>query len=137
MVLIFIILLSILLAEHFGRIYGIRKRPSYFLGLLSEYSTHIFNFIGIQIARLSSFVLYLKMDELMITVWSILEPIFYITISPVNVIIGYFSQALKYQYKTWQIYLGSIIIVIILSTLALNLALKNTSPESTIDLFDV
>lgn len=109
----------ILLVEHFGRIYGIQKRPSYFLELLSTYAMDTFNFIGIQIARLSSFMLYLKMDELMITIWNILRPTLYIIISPLNTLNGYVSQALTYEYKSWQIYFGSMIIMTMLSYLLL------------------
>lgn len=111
--------LFLLVVEHVGRINDIEKRPSYFLEIFSKYAKDTFEFIGAQFARLSSFVLYLQMDKIMITLRDVLKPTFNIIISPFYTLNGYVRHALTYEYKSWQIYLGSAVIMAIFSYIIL------------------
>lgn len=109
-----VITLFSLLVEHVGRICDIQLRPSYFLEIVATYAIDMFSFIGTQFARLSSFILHIQIEGLMITIRDFLIPLIDIITSPIWMVDGYIRQVWTYSYNSWQIYFGSMIIIIII-----------------------
>lgn len=97
--------------EHIARINNSNKKPSIIFNHVATNLMIFFNMIGAQIARLSSFLTYIKFYELGKTFLDLFTPIFTIIISPIYIIKGYFDAIVsKYNHSNIVI-IGTIIII--------------------------
>ena len=93
--------------EHIGRLKNWSIRPSVPLQFTSDQLSNLFNWSGKQFAILSSFLTFINLDETKKTLYDLVKPILGIIVSPYYFIKGYIDKAITYDFKTWQIYLGS------------------------------
>jgi hypothetical protein len=105
------ILLGILFYEHFGRMYNVTYRPSYFLKSIADHSVMYFIYIGKYVAYLSSFFEQIDFKELKVTI-EILSKEFFIMIMmpPISFIWGYVDVAKTLIYPEF-IVVGSMVIL--------------------------
>jgi hypothetical protein len=79
---------------------------------IADWSEYIFAQIGMQFARISSFMLYIKFEELFVTLEDLITPIVSIFASPIQFVKGYLDAAHEYQYPI-MITVGSIVLIVL------------------------
>lgn len=111
------IIVSIFALEHAGRYYDIVPRPSVLIGFLANKSENLFKFGGQIIAKLSSFLTRIDIDDLLVTVQSIMSPVMRLIGSPWNFLRGYYKTAVEYVGRSGLVYVGSFLLVSLISYL--------------------
>jgi len=96
-----------LILEHVGRLNNWALKPSIALTFAQCQFETMWKFVGVQFAKISSFLTLIDLTEFKKTLYDICTPIFGIFTSPMHVVKSYIATALTYEYKSWQIYLGS------------------------------
>lgn len=109
--------IGIFITEHVGRYYEIIHRPSTLINFLANKSSSLFKTIGQVIANLSSFLTRIDIDDLLVTVKSIINPIIQLIGSPWNFMTGYFETAIAYVGKSFSVYLGSGMLILLIGYL--------------------
>lgn len=84
--------------EHIARTKGSTFKPSVAISWLSETLGNAFYNIGVGISKLSSFLTYIKLEDLYKTAHDLFKPIFELAWSPFQIIKGYCETALTYKY---------------------------------------
>lgn len=103
--------------EHAGRHYDIVPRPSIMIGFLANKSENLFKFAGQMIAKLSSFLTRIDIDDLLVTVRSIMSSVTQLIGSPWNFLGGYIETSLEYVGRSGLVYIGSFLLVSLISYL--------------------
>lgn len=111
--------------EHIGRQYQTMLRPSVALEFVSTKSQELFRFLGTQWAKLSSYLTWINLEELQVTIKDLAKPTVELIGSPLQALKGYYEKAITYQYGPWQIYLGSFLLCGIFGYLMYNYGKKN------------
>lgn len=115
------------LYEHFGRLYAVRYRPTYFINYVATQMRRVFRAIGRAIAILSAFVEWLRLDELARTLCDLVEAVWGVLTSWFEVVRGYVSAIVEYEWNPLYVNIGSILILGTLSYAAL-WTLRQTYP---------
>ncbi len=92
------VFLALFLWEHICRQNNIQIRPSPYLFMVSNQAQKIFTTVGVYIALVSSFYTYIKVDELLTTLFDLVEPLFKLATSGFYIIKGYTQTADQYRY---------------------------------------
>jgi hypothetical protein len=103
-------LVGIFFWEHLGRLYKY-ERPSIYLLILVDKSITFFRNVGRMFAWLSSYLTWIKLEEIYITARDLIIPIVNLLLSPLQIIYGYWIATLSYMDKAWLIYIGSGLLV--------------------------
>jgi hypothetical protein len=96
--------------EHAGRLNHWAYRPSIGLGHVATFAINRFTDLGRIIARLSSFLTYLHLEEMFETIGAVVTPAWKLIISPFYTITGYFSQ-IKFYNHPYLVVVGSMSLV--------------------------
>lgn len=97
--------------EHVARTHSSNMKPSVGITFVADYAKLLFHMIGSQFSRLSSFLTYIKLDELYITAYDLIKPSFELLWSPLQAVKGYWDIAMTYKYPG-SIALGSIVLCV-------------------------
>lgn len=108
--------------EHFGRQKKWTIRPSIGLKKFSQKSLDFFSKAGNKFAVVSSFLAYLKLGEIIITMKDLVGPLIRIICSPLSTIYGFCQYANKHGDKSWIVYLGGVLILTLLITASVNIS---------------
>ena len=120
-------------------------RPSLLFSALARCGVGAFEWIGIQLARLSSFLEYLKFFELWQSAWAIIEPLIQLVASPTWILWGYLKRIQTYAHPVI-VWMGSLLLVGIVtwatwstehSLICLKWLLKNSIPITVLSSFGV
>ena len=84
--------------EHVARINNSNLKPSRFINSLADYAADTFEFIGRQLARLSSFYVYIRLHEVFFTLWDLLRPTVVLMVTPFGIIYGYVTAMEVYNH---------------------------------------
>jgi len=104
---------AVFLWEHLGRQYDINIRPSKGLELLATGSKNFFAWCGRSWAIVSSFLRFIKIGELGVTAHDLLLPMWQFVCSPAKFASDYFKQAATYESKTFRVYVGSGLLIVL------------------------
>ena len=97
--------------EHCFRLYDLVYRPTTVINFTTEYLRMVFEFIGIQIARLSSFLTWFDFVEIKKTYVDLYVATFDLMTSFVYTLTGYLEQSAEYIGEENLVYLGSILLL--------------------------
>lgn len=100
----------IFLWEHTARTNKSNYKPSVAINFCSEKAKLLFKIIGTNIAKLSSFLVYIKFEELYATLYDIVKPTYELCMSPIEIIKGYADKASTYK-TPGMIAIGSITLI--------------------------
>lgn len=90
--------ISVFLWEHIARTKESQFKPSVVINWTADTLKNIFYNIGVGFSKLSSFLTYIKLDDLYKTAHDLLKPTFELIGSPLQTIKGYWDTALTYSY---------------------------------------
>ena len=108
---ILLLLLALLVWEHTGRQYGTAFKPSVMIEFTGSKSRDFFYFMGTLYAQISSYLTWIDLEELKITVIDLVKPLWKLLESPFEALRGYYETACTYELGPWQIYLGSFLLL--------------------------
>ena len=103
---------GLVLWEHAGRVLKSNFKPSIAINSTIEPLQNWFEYIGESFARISSYLHWLKLDELATTLKDLFIPIVKIFTAPVFGIKGYLTYTWKNFNNPYIIYIGSILLII-------------------------
>jgi len=106
------IFFNIFIWEHISRISGYTFRPTYIIDMMTTYSIDFFNFLGIKVAILSSFLVWLDLTAMLQTLDILLNSILSFMLSSHAFIEGYAKQAWTYI-NPGLVHIGLIVLIII------------------------
>lgn len=109
--------LGTLIWEHSFRIYESDFRPSIGMKAATQAIQPLFMTIGSYLAQLSSYLHWLKFDELWTTIKDLSNNGFNLMTSPVHILKGYINKAFTYRGGPWMIYTGSFLMCAVLTYL--------------------
>ena len=101
---------SLIIWQHIARVYNLKYRPSYFLERGADLCIYFWTKLGELFARLSSYIHYLRLEELAISTRELIEPLWNSLTSFVYFLKGYMNFLNKVPYKT-SLYIGSVSII--------------------------
>ena len=104
-------IIFIIVLEHLARINNSNKKPSVLIRWIADKSISFWKWLGRKFAWVSSFLEYLKLSELGLTILDILKPTYEFLISPFYSIKEYYNNVMSYKHP-WIIICGSIVLVI-------------------------
>lgn len=91
---------------------GVQTKPSTVLTIVADWSWRVFEGIGRWVAKISSFLTYIDLDDVWATFRDLFTPIARICWSPMRGLYGYATEACSAIYKNpWSIYVGSAILI--------------------------
>lgn len=97
--------------EHFAKNINVGTKPSVFLKFLVSWANWFYEWLGIQFGRLSSFITYLKIEELFDSIKDVMVPLFdFLIVSPFYFFKGYFLIVCDYKWPIL-IFIGSFVIL--------------------------
>jgi hypothetical protein len=96
--------------EHVARLNGL-WRMAVPLAWMAERAKDFCFELGRLLARLSSYLNYIDFDEVMITLDSLVHPIWNLCVSPLEMLVGYAQTAWEYAHPSW-VYWGSGVLIV-------------------------
>ncbi len=105
-------ILGVFFGEHFGRLYDFTYRPSFYLWLIANKAQYFWELGGRVFAIVSSFIHRLEIEEMLLTIRLIGEPIFRIVSSPIYFLKAYSAEMETYKFPIL-IGVGSIVLFIL------------------------
>jgi hypothetical protein len=102
--------------EHIGRKRQTKIRPSVGLTIVAQKSQNAFQYLGEKSALISSYLTQIDLKDIGVTLCDISKPTFDLITSPFYIIYGYVKIANSYANKTWLVYIGSGLLVVLLPT---------------------
>lgn len=105
------VLSGIVLCEHLGRTHNWSYKPSVALNSLSTVVGNLFTHIGRAFARLSSYLEFIRLYDLGITIADLLFPVIEMCFAPLYFLRGYLSETVLYEHPIL-ILIGSCILLL-------------------------
>ena len=101
------------IAEYALKRAGIQTKPSTMLTVVADWSWWAFEGLGRWIAKISSFLTYIDLEDVWASFRDLVTPVVRICWSPVRTLYGYGAEACSAIYKNeYSIYVGSFIIFV-------------------------
>lgn len=111
--------------EHSCRLHKIQYRPTVALDALTKKSRQLFTFIGASLANLSSFLTWIDLTEVYGTLYGLFWSGSDLALSFLYVLKGYFDQACRYVKRSYLVYLGSLILILIMAYVYVSMGFVN------------
>lgn len=99
--------------EHAARINSWKYRPSAGLTAVADNAIIFWKLVGKSIAKISSFYNFLRIYELMTTIYDLVTPILKTIFSPIWMLKGYIDQSGAYDHR-WLVGLGTVTILVLI-----------------------
>ena len=109
-----VLLTLTIVLEYLSRVTNINIKPTVFFDACYDKAKWGFTKIGEYVARVSGFLVHLKLEELVMSVVDVVYRIFKLFTTPLYAINGYFKQSFLVNYPIL-VYVGSALITIIVS----------------------
>ena len=109
---ILVFLFVLLMWENDARQYGSNCKPSVMIDFVGSKSKALFYFIGKCWAKISSYLTWINLTEIKITIVDLVKSVCKLLESPIEAFKGYYETACTYEFGPWQIYIGSFLLVL-------------------------
>jgi hypothetical protein len=110
---IFVVVIGIVLWEHFGRIFHLAFKPSIPLAFLADQFIKLFTWLGAWAAKLSSYLIHLKLDELWPSIKALAKPCLELAFSWWHFWKSYMEVAMTYS-TPLTVFIGTLVLVAVI-----------------------
>ena len=98
--------------EHFAKVNESQVKPSVYITYVASNVKYVFELLGRFVAKISSFLTYIRFEEMLETLKELLKSMIELITSPVYFLKGYYYTIIEYRYPIL-IWIGSITLLLL------------------------